>query len=102
MRRPTKAAVFPNDMLPPGADPLAVFARSNPLSTSRSPCLAEQYRRRELVLVERVYSRLKDEFGARSIAVPGASKVMAHLMFGVLALTLDQLLKLPPNRLTGR
>ena len=37
-------------------------------------------------MVERVFSRLKDEFGAR--------KIMAHLMFGVLALTVDQLLKL--------
>ena len=45
-------------------------------------------------MVERVYSRLKDEFGARMVRVRGASKVMAHLMFGVLALTVDQLLKL--------
>ena len=45
-------------------------------------------------MVERVYSRLKDEFGARSIRVRGASKIMAHLMFGVLALTVDHLLKL--------
>jgi hypothetical protein len=45
-------------------------------------------------MVERVYSRLKDEFGARFIRVRGASKIMAHLMFGVIALTVDQLLKL--------
>jgi hypothetical protein len=45
-------------------------------------------------MVERVYSRLKDEFGARFIRVRGASKIMAHLMFGVLSLTVDQLLKL--------
>ncbi len=45
-------------------------------------------------MVERVYSRLKDEFGARIIRLRGASKIMAHLMFGVLALTVDQLLKL--------
>ncbi len=45
-------------------------------------------------MVERVYSRLKDEFGARFIRVRGAGKIMAHLMFGVLALTVDQLLKL--------
>jgi hypothetical protein len=32
-------------------------------------------------MVERVYSRLKDEFGARFIRVRGASKIMAHLMF---------------------
>lgn len=45
-------------------------------------------------MVERVYSRLKDEFGARSVRLRGASKIMAHLMFGVLALTVDQLLPL--------
>jgi hypothetical protein len=45
-------------------------------------------------MVERVYSRLKDEFGARTIRVRGAEKIMAHLMFGVLTLTVDQLLKL--------
>lgn len=55
---------------------------------------AETDRFRERTAVERVYSRLKDEFGARHIRVRGASKVMAHLMFGVLALTADQILKL--------
>lgn len=55
---------------------------------------AQEQRFRERTMVERVYSRLKDEFGARMVRVRGASKVMAHLMFGVLALTVDQLLKL--------
>lgn len=55
---------------------------------------AERERFTERTMVERVYSRLKDEFGARFIRVRGASKVMAHLMFGILALTVDQLLKL--------
>ncbi len=45
-------------------------------------------------MVERVYNRLKDEFGARIIRMRGASKIMAHLMFGILALTVDQVLKL--------
>jgi len=45
-------------------------------------------------MVERVYSRLKDEFGARFIRVRGPRKIMAHLMFGVVALTVHQLLKL--------
>jgi len=45
--------------------------------------------------VERVFSRLKDEFGARFVRVRGAKKVLTHLMFGVLALTADQLLKIP-------
>lgn len=55
---------------------------------------AEQDRLGERTMIERVYSRLKDQFGARSIRVRGASKIMAHLMFGVLALTVDQLLRL--------
>lgn len=55
---------------------------------------AEQDRFAERTMVERVFSRLKDEFGARLIRVRGASKIMTHLMFGVLALTVDQLLKL--------
>lgn len=43
---------------------------------------------------ERANARLKDEFGADKIFVRGDQKVMAHLMFGVLALTVDQLLRL--------
>jgi len=39
-------------------------------------------------------ARLKDEFGANRIFVRDDRKVMAHLMFGVLALTVDQLLRL--------
>lgn len=65
------------------------YARKQPPFTP-----AEQQRFQERTMVERVYSRLKDEFGARTIRVRGASKIMAHLMFGVLALTVDQLLKL--------
>jgi hypothetical protein len=55
---------------------------------------AEQDRYKERTMVERVNARLKDEFGGRYVRVRGAAKVMAHLMFGVLALTADQLLKL--------
>lgn len=69
-----------------------VVFRSEPILRQLSP--AEQTRLRERTMVERVYSRLKDEFGARSIRLRGADKIMAQLMFGVLALTVDQLLKL--------
>jgi len=55
---------------------------------------AQKQRYKERTMVERVNARLKDEFGARHIRVRGAKKVLAHLMFGVLALTVDQLLKL--------
>jgi len=55
---------------------------------------AEQDRYKERTMVERANARLKDEFGGRNVRVRGAAKVMAHLMFGVVALTADQLLKL--------
>lgn len=55
---------------------------------------AQELRLRERTMVERVFSRIKDEFGGRHIRVRGAPKVMAHLMFAVLALTVDQWLKL--------
>jgi hypothetical protein len=55
---------------------------------------AEKQRYTERTMVERVFSRLKDQFGARHIRLRGPNKIMAHLMFGVLALTVDQLLKL--------
>jgi hypothetical protein len=55
---------------------------------------AERVRFRERTSVERVFGRLKDEFGAKHVRVRGAAKVSAHLVFGVLALTADQLLRL--------
>ena len=54
---------------------------------------AEKTRYNERTAVERVFGRLKDEFGGRMVRVRGSTKVMAHLMFGILALTADQLLK---------
>jgi hypothetical protein len=55
---------------------------------------AEEERFRVRSMSERVNARLKDEFGGRTLRVRGAAKVMAHLMFGILALTVDQLLRL--------
>jgi hypothetical protein len=54
----------------------------------------EAARFRERTAVERVNARLKDEYGGQTVRVRGAAKVMAHLMFGILALTVDQLLRL--------
>ena len=54
---------------------------------------AKEVRYRERSTVERVNGRLKDEFGARQVRVRGHSKVLCHLMFGILALTVDQLLR---------
>jgi Transposase DDE domain len=59
-----------------------------------SPAQAERFKSR--TMVERVFSRLKDEFGANNLRVRGAKKIMSHLMFGVIALTVDQLLRLHP------
>jgi Transposase DDE domain/Transposase domain (DUF772) len=53
----------------------------------------ERERYRERTAVERVYSRLKQHFGASTVRVRGWSKVMTHLMFGILALTADQILR---------
>ena len=55
---------------------------------------AQRERFKERTTVERVYARLKDEFGARHIRVRGSAKVFAHLAFGLVALTVDQVLKL--------
>jgi hypothetical protein len=60
-----------------------------------APAQQERYKIR--TMSERVNARLKDEFGASQIRVRGAVKVMAHLMFGVLALTVDQWLRMAPS-----
>lgn len=55
--------------------------------------LAEDIRYNERSTVERVNGRLKDEFNARVVRVKGHAKVMAHLMFGIITLTANQLMK---------
>lgn len=55
---------------------------------------AELVRYRERTAAERVNGRLKDEFGGRYIRVRGHAKVLCHLMFGILVLTVDQLMRL--------
>ena len=54
----------------------------------------EVRRTRERSTVERVNGRLKDEFGGRYLRVRGPGKVWCHLMFGILALTVEQLMRL--------
>ena len=49
-------------------------------------------------MAERVNARLKDEFGARFVRVRGAIKVKCHLMFGVVALAVDQILRVAEFR----
>jgi hypothetical protein len=55
---------------------------------------ADAVRYRERTVAERSNARLKDEFGGRNIFVRGSSKVMSHLMFGILVLSADQLMRL--------
>lgn len=55
------------------------------------PSDAERYKIRGTV--ERTNARLKDEFGARNVMVQGAQKVYSHLMFGILVLSADQLMR---------
>lgn len=56
-----------------------------------APHEAQRYKERSTA--ERINARLKDEFGGLCIRVRGHAKVMAHLMFGILALTVDQLMR---------
>lgn len=55
---------------------------------------AEAVRYNERTVAERMNARLKDEFGGKNVWVKGHLKVMGHLMFGVLALSADQLMRL--------
>ena len=52
----------------------------------------ERYKERSTV--ECVFGRLKDEYGARHVRIRGNANVKCHLMFGMLALTVDQVLRL--------
>jgi len=54
----------------------------------------EAARYKERTVAERFHSRLKEEFGGGNVMVQGARKVGLHIMFGVIALFADQLLKL--------
>ena len=54
--------------------------------------MPEKLRYNERTAAERTNARLKDEFGGRNVRVKGNAKVMCHLMFGLLALTVDQLM----------
>lgn len=85
----------------PIIDPQPRRRQAQPFSPSAAPQLswAQQDRYRERTMVERVNARLKDEFGGRNIRVRGAAKVMSHLMFGILALTADQILRTVVRRI---
>ena len=54
----------------------------------------ETRRYRERSTVERVNGRLNGEFGERHVRARSPGKVMCHLMFGILALTVEQSMRL--------
>ena len=55
-------------------------------------CRGRRYNERSAA--ERVNGGLKDDFGGRYVRVRGHAKVFCHLMFGVLALAIDHLMRL--------
>jgi len=62
-----------------------------PVEKLFDPAMTERYKER--TTAERGNSRLKDEFGLRNLRVRGHAKAHLHIMFGVIALFADQLLK---------
>lgn len=55
---------------------------------------ADAIRYDERSTAERLNARLKDDFGGSFVCVRGHAKVMCHLMFGILAVTADQFMRL--------
>jgi len=64
----------------------------NPRGGEKIPLAPAEARRfRERSASERMNSLLKERYGGRWVRVRGASKVMCHLMFGLVALTASAL-----------
>ena len=72
-----------------GHGPLIPHQKHGTVEVEMAP--HEKVRCRERTTAERVYSRLKEEFGGRLVRVRGCAKGMTHRMFGILALTADQI-----------
>ncbi len=77
--------------VPGGKEAIAAEARGR---RKAGYALAEDVRYNERSAAERVNSRVKDDFGGRYVRVRGHAKVLCHLMFGILALAIDQLMRL--------
>jgi hypothetical protein len=56
--------------------------------------LAEDVRYNQRTSAERVNSNLKDNCGAAHIRVRGSEKVFCHLMFGIVVVTVEQMMRL--------
>src|SRR6202162_880183 len=77
--------------VPGGKEAIAAEARAR---RKAGYVLAEDVGDNERSAAERVNGHLKDDFGGRYVRVRGHAKVFCHLMFGVLALSIDQLMRL--------
>jgi Transposase DDE domain/Transposase domain (DUF772) len=77
--------------VPGGKEAVAAEALAR-RSAGYQPAEAVRYNGRSAA--ERINGGLKDDFGARHVRVRGNPKVFCHLMFGVLALTIDHLMRL--------
>ena len=73
---------------------VAIIDRNPRRGESLPMCPHEAKRYNERSSVERFNGRLKEEYGGRNVMVRGPAKVMMHLMFGVVALFADQLIRL--------
>ena len=77
--------------VPGGKQAIAIEARGR---QAAGYALAEDVRYNQRSAAERVNGGLKDDFGGRYVRVRGHAKVLCHLMFGILALTINQLMRL--------
>jgi hypothetical protein len=77
--------------VPGGKKAIAAEARGRRIA---GYALAEDLRYNERSAAERVNGGLKDDFGGRYVRVRGHEKVFCHLMFGVLALSIEHLMRL--------
>lgn len=76
-----------------GRVPIIDFNRRSS-SDNRSFADHEKQRYKERSSAERVNSNLKDNFGGRFIRVRGFKKVLSHIGFGLLAIAVEQTLRL--------
>ena len=90
------AAGKPGQLVTPSssivAEPAHPWVSRGGVKLAFAPHEAERYKER--TVAERMNARLKDEFGGNNVWVRGPVKVMSHLMFGVLVLSADQLMRL--------
>jgi hypothetical protein len=80
------------DSLSLGHIPLIDHNPRGGIKVAFKPHEAERYKER--TVAERMNARLKNEFGGNNVWVRTPIKVMSHLMFGVLVLSADQLMRL--------